>query len=606
MTKEHVIDITCPHCNTEWELTQSEMDCGSFTCQECKFTFDVAEGKLLSEKAVRTEKKGGNSNYFYTDSSNVRVGPLPLEGLQSLHASGIITDATLVALEGSEKFTSYQDRFAFNATPNHSETKPDSTPPPLPAQDSFKNTSLPDLMKHAASGNADAQFNLGFRYGLGNGVKKNDQQAALWYRKAAEQGHADAQLALGLSYTVGAGVVGDLKEAVRWLRKAAEQGNADAQLVLSDYYQEGIGVEKDVNESVRWLQKAAEQGAARAQCALGNCYRNGIGVTKDEAKACDLYRKASEQGDEEAQAHLKGCKPLAQESKHVYIRIKLKRRILYFIMFCLGVLLWTRLGGLWGFCISMGGAYWSGTWLAERFGWRRASNANDAYNNWSNAKKKEAEIYGNNITAILVVMLAKLAKLDGRITKNQIDAVERIFHSIDLTGEARKEAIELFQKAKNSSLSFYDTVLIAKDYCGSDSQSARLILLFLIQFAHVEGSISNRVREALQDASSAMGARYEEILEAFAASNQDEPTASPNTQTYINEFYNVLGCKAEDSDSIIKSKYRELAKTFHPDTVAAKGLAPEFMNFAEERFKQIQEAYEAIMESRGASSTVST
>jgi len=39
----------------------------------------------------------------------------------------------------------------------------------------------------AEEGHADAQYNLGFMYAAGVGVKKDVAQAIIWYRKAAQQ-----------------------------------------------------------------------------------------------------------------------------------------------------------------------------------------------------------------------------------------------------------------------------------------------------------------------------------------------------------------------------------------------------------------------------------
>ena len=63
-------------------------------------------------------------------------------------------------------------------------------------------------------------------YATGQGVAKDDAEAARWYRMAAEQGNPDAQFNLGLSYAKGQGVAKDNAEAVHWYRLAAEQGNA--------------------------------------------------------------------------------------------------------------------------------------------------------------------------------------------------------------------------------------------------------------------------------------------------------------------------------------------------------------------------------------------
>jgi TPR repeat protein len=80
------------------------------------------------------------------------------------------------------------------------------------------------LTKAAEQGNADAQFNLGAMYAIGQGVAKDQKTAVLWYIKAAEQGNAYAQFNLGAMYAYGRGVVKDEKTAIFWYTKAAEQG----------------------------------------------------------------------------------------------------------------------------------------------------------------------------------------------------------------------------------------------------------------------------------------------------------------------------------------------------------------------------------------------
>ena len=89
--------------------------------------------------------------------------------------------------------------------------------------------------KAAEQGHAKAQYMLGVIYndGVGAlGALKNVQQADVWFsraaigiRKPAEQGDASAQFMLGRMYDNGQGVPRDDKQAVIWFRKAAEQGH---------------------------------------------------------------------------------------------------------------------------------------------------------------------------------------------------------------------------------------------------------------------------------------------------------------------------------------------------------------------------------------------
>ena len=60
--------------------------------------------------------------------------------------------------------------------------------------------------KSAEEGIAEAQFNLGYMYQNGQGVKQDYFKAFEWYQKAAEQGLAPAQYNLGVMYASGRGV----------------------------------------------------------------------------------------------------------------------------------------------------------------------------------------------------------------------------------------------------------------------------------------------------------------------------------------------------------------------------------------------------------------
>ena len=61
----------------------------------------------------------------------------------------------------------------------------------------------------AKRGEAEAQYNLGSKYALGKGLRKNNRRAVKWYRRAAEQGYAEAQYNLGVMYAKGTGVAQD-------------------------------------------------------------------------------------------------------------------------------------------------------------------------------------------------------------------------------------------------------------------------------------------------------------------------------------------------------------------------------------------------------------
>jgi TPR repeat protein len=125
-----------------------------------------------------------------------------------------------------------------------------------------------DVEQLANQGNALAQYELGRRHSLGEGMPQNHAEAVRLFRLAADQGMADAQLNLGTCYAKGTGVEQNLEEAVRLYRLAADQGLAEAQFYLGKRYANGTGVEQNQAEAVRLYHLAAIQGHALAKKAL--------------------------------------------------------------------------------------------------------------------------------------------------------------------------------------------------------------------------------------------------------------------------------------------------------------------------------------------------
>lgn len=67
----------------------------------------------------------------------------------------------------------------------------------------------------------------------------------------------------------------------------------------------------------------------------------------------------------------------------------------------------------------------------------------------------------------------------------------------------------------------------------------------------------------------------------------------------MNDPYSVLGVKQNASDEEVKKAYRELARKYHPDNYQNNPLA----DLAEEKMKEINEAYDTINKMRSGASS---
>jgi hypothetical protein len=86
----------------------------------------------------------------------------------------------------------------------------------------------------AADGDPQAQYNLGWMYHNGYGLRIDDKQALDWWLRAAARGSTDAHHALGELYSSGQGVEKNLPIALGWYISASMKGHELAREILLD------------------------------------------------------------------------------------------------------------------------------------------------------------------------------------------------------------------------------------------------------------------------------------------------------------------------------------------------------------------------------------
>ena len=110
-----------------------------------------------------------------------------------------------------------------------------------------------ELYTQAANkGLADAQFQLGKMYYLGEAGSKDYSSASMWFKRAARQRHAKAEYGLAMCYMNGDGLPVNYDQALMYMKASALRGYIPAQQKLADLYQKGVLVEADSIEAKRW------------------------------------------------------------------------------------------------------------------------------------------------------------------------------------------------------------------------------------------------------------------------------------------------------------------------------------------------------------------
>jgi len=151
-------------------------------------------------------------------------------------------------------------------------------------------------MISAKEGYAPCQNSIGFAYDCGEGVRKDEAEAARWYKMAADQNHPEAQFNLAYSYFKGTGVQQSEQEGMKYLLQAADNNHPIALFNVGSRLDDS----GDKNKAFVYYKRSAEIGYSSAQYNLALCYLRGEGTSCDNEEGTYWIKQAAKNGLEDA------------------------------------------------------------------------------------------------------------------------------------------------------------------------------------------------------------------------------------------------------------------------------------------------------------------
>ncbi len=186
-------------------------------------------------------------------------------------------------------------------------------------------------------------------------------------------------------------------------------------------------------------------------------------------------------------------------------------------------------------------------------------------------------------------MLAKIAKADGKVSTEEISSIENfITQELKLEGYSRSVAIKIFNTALNSSQTFDAFARQFHNQFYSQPQMLELMIDIMLRVSVADNYLSEAENELLIKACNIF--KFDHVTY--------DRLKSKYIHTSLSKYYSILGCKETESDRNLKSCYRQKVHEYHPDKIIAKGLPEEFSKFANDKFREIQEAWEHIKRER--------
>ena len=199
---------------------------------------------------------------------------------------------------------------------------------------------------------------------------------------------------------------------------------------------------------------------------------------------------------------------------------------------------------------------------------------------------------------LLVALMAKVAKADGRVSELEAELLKHTFSDIANTFDApesiREELKAIYQEEMQT---FENTLIIAKKYLKltQGEYTKRLkVMEYLLNLAFIDQEFSKTEFMITEDIASALEIKRHDFERLIGAFEQFYANKASTKQMGIQNAYAILGASESDDMETIKKKYRALVKEYHPDILMGQGKDQSIIEAATAKLQEINEAYELI------------
>lgn len=199
---------------------------------------------------------------------------------------------------------------------------------------------------------------------------------------------------------------------------------------------------------------------------------------------------------------------------------------------------------------------------------------------------------------LLIAMMAKVAKADGKVSELEAEILSHTFTDIsnhfENNDEVREQLKAIYKKEMKS---FDNTIEVAKKYLqltrGEYSKRVQ-VLEYLLNLAFIDNDFSQTEFMITEDIANTLEIKKSDF-EAMIAQFEHYYSQKQNSQQLsLEKAYEILGVSASDNMEIIKKKYRQLVKKNHPDIIIGQGATQSIIDKATKKLQEINEAYELI------------
>ena len=209
----------------------------------------------------------------------------------------------------------------------------------------------------------------------------------------------------------------------------------------------------------------------------------------------------------------------------------------------------------------------------------------------------------NHEAGLLVALMAKVAKADGKVCELEAELLKHTFNDIsshfENSDEIRDKLKSLYAKEKQS---FDNMINICEKLYGltkNDYNKRAKIMEYLLNLAFIDKEFSDTEKMITEDISNALNIKIEDFNNLIKTFENFYAQQASNKAITLEKAYEILESNPADDAATLKKNYRSLVKKHHPDIISGQGATQNIIDEATKKLQEINEAYELIKKDRG-------
>tara|TARA_B100001175_G_scaffold254137_1_gene221809 strand:- start:709 stop:1428 length:720 start_codon:yes stop_codon:yes gene_type:complete len=181
----------------------------------------------------------------------------------------------------------------------------------------------------------------------------------------------------------------------------------------------------------------------------------------------------------------------------------------------------------------------------------------------------------------LIVLSAKLSKVDGQVSKEELIAVK---DKLKIPDQELDQVGKIFNKAKEESAGYEPYAQQIAQIYKENLNVLEEVINILFYIAEADGTVSPSEDKMIEDISRIFGLnsnQFNSIKESRKSSEKLNP-------------YIVLESNPNDDLQVIRKKYLKLSKEHHPDLLMSKGVPQEVIEESKKKMRSVNAAWDQI------------